>query len=56
MKMIISEKIKALNNTVEKNEAQYNLQTTNISALSTGNVSKYKFLTGKDFFLEKDLI
>ena len=56
MKMIISEKIKALNNKVEKNEAQYNLQTANIPALSTENVSKYKFLTGKDFFLEKDLI
>ena len=26
-----------------------------MSALSSGNVSKYEFLTGKDVLLEKDL-
>ena len=41
--MSISEKIKAVNNKIEYNEAQYNLHshTANISALSSGNGSKY---------------
>ena len=48
--MSINEKIKAINNKIEKNKAQYNLdrQTAKIPALSSGNVSKYEFLTGKD--------
>ena len=54
--MSISEKIKAINNKKEQNETQYNLdkQTAKISALSSGNVTKYEFLTGKDILLEKD--
>ena len=41
--MSISEKI-------EHNKAKYNLekQTAEISALSSGNLSKYEFLTCKD--------
>ena len=41
--MSISEKIKAINNKIEQNQAQYDLdkQTAKISALSSGNVSKY---------------
>ena len=56
--MSISEKIKTINNKIEQNKAQYNLdrQTAKISALSSGNVSKYKFLTGKDVSPEKDLL
>ena len=48
--MSISEKIKAINNKIEKNKAQYDLirQTSKISALSSGNISKYENLTGKD--------
>ena len=48
--MIISEKIKTTVKKIEQNKAQYNLdrQTVNISALSSGNVRKYEFLTGKD--------
>ena len=55
--MSISEKIKAINNKIKQNKVQYDLdrQTTNISALSWQNVSKYKFLTGKDVLPEKDL-
>ena len=47
--MSISEKIKAINNKIEQSKVQYNLyrQTANISALSSGNISKYKILTGK---------
>ena len=45
--MNISEKIKAVNNKTELNKDQYDLdrQTANISALSTGHVSKYEFFT-----------
>ena len=40
--MGISEKIKAINNKIEKNKVQYNLdrETAKISALSPGNVSE----------------
>ena len=58
--MSISEKIKTVNNKIEqkKAQAQYNLdrQTAKIAALSSGNVSKYKFLTGKDVLPEKSLL
>ena len=53
--MSISEKIKAINNKIGQNKAQYNLdiQTTKISALLSGNVNKYGLLTGKDVLSEK---
>ena len=56
--MSISEKIKAINNKIEQNKAQYNLdrQTAKIFALSSANVSKYEFLTGTDVLPEKDLL
>ena len=56
--MSISDKIKAINSKIEQNKAQYNLdrQTAKISALSTGNVGKYEFLTGKDVLPEKDFL
>ena len=56
--MSISEKIKTVNIKIKQNKAQYNLdrQTAKISALSSGNVSKYEFLTGKDVLPEKDLL
>ena len=48
--MSISEKIKAINKKIEHNKAKYNLekQTAKISALSSGNLSIYEFLTCKD--------
>ena len=54
--MSISKKINAINNKIERSKAQYDLdrQTTKISALSSGNVSKYEFLIGKDVLTEKD--
>ena len=54
----LCKKIKTINNKIEKNKAQYNLdrQTARISALSSGDVSKYKFLTRKDVLPEKDLL
>ena len=56
--MNISEKIKAINERIEQNKAQYNLdgQTAKISALSTGKACKYEFLTGKDVSPEKDFL
>ena len=56
--MSISKKIKANNNKIKQNKAQYDLdrQIAKISALSSGNVSKYEFLTGKDVLPEKDLL
>ena len=53
--MSISEKIKAINNKIEQSKAWYNLnrQTAKISALSSGNVSKYEFLTGTSVLPKK---
>ena len=47
--MSISEKTKTIDNKIEQNKTQYNLdrQTAKISALSSGNVNKYEFLTVK---------
>ena len=51
-------KIKAINNKIERNKALYNLdrQTAKISSLSSGNVSKYEWLTSKDILPEEDLL
>ena len=56
--MSISEKIKAIDNKIEQNKAQYDLdrQTAKISTLSPANISKYEFLTGKDVLPEKYLL
>ena len=45
-KMSVTEKIKVIINKIEQHKPQYNLdrQAAKISALSSGNVSKYKFL------------
>ena len=52
--MNISKKIKTIGNRLEQNKPQYNLerQTTFLS----GNVSEYKFLTGKGVLPKKDLL
>ena len=43
---------------LEQSKAQYNFdrQTAKISALSLGNFSKYKFLSGKDVLPENNLV
>ena len=55
-KISISEEIKTIDNKIKQNKAQYNLdqQTTKISTLSSGNVSQYEILTGKDVLAKKD--
>ena len=56
--MSISKKINTINNKIEQSKAQYELdrQTAKSSALSSGNVCKYEFLTGKNVLSEKDLL
>ena len=57
-KMSISEKSKTIDNKIEQNIAHNDLdrQTAKISVLSSGNVRKYGFLTGKDVLPEKGLL
>ena len=54
--MSVCEKIKTIDNKIEQNKTQYNLdrKIAKVSALSSGNVNKYEFLTGKYVLLEKD--
>ena len=49
--------MKTINNEIEQTKAQYDLdrKTAQISALSSGNVSTYAFLTGKDVLPKKEL-
>ena len=56
--MIISEKMKAINNKIEQNKVQYDsdIQTAKISVLSSENVSKDELLTAKDVLPEKALL
>ena len=56
--MTVSEKIKTIDNKVEQKKAQYDLdrETAKTSALSSGNVNKYKFLTDEDVLLRKGLL
>ena len=56
--MTVSEKVKAFDNKIEKNKAQYNLDrwTATILALSSVDNGKYEFLTDEDVFPEKGLL
>ena len=56
--MTITEKISTIDNKIEQDKAQYDLdrQIAEVSAWSSGNISQYEVLTGKDVFLEKDLL
>ena len=57
MGVLNNEKIKAINNKIEQNKAQYNLdrQTAKSSAWSSENVSNFEFLTGRDVYLKNML-
>ena len=48
--MTLTDQIKILDRKIKQNEVQYNLdrKATKISALSSGNLDKYKYLTGED--------
>ena len=56
--MIISEKIKTIDNKIEQNKTQYDFdkQTSKIFGLSAGNVSNYEFVTGKNVLPKQDLL
>ena len=56
-KITISEKIETVDNKIEQIKGPYDLdrQTAKISALSSGNVNRYEFLTSKDVLPEKYL-
>ena len=56
--MSISKKIKAIKNKIDLIKGQYSWdrKTAKIKALSSGNVSKYDFMTGKDFWPERGLL
>ena len=56
--MSISDKTKAVDNKIEQNKAECNVdrQTGKLVALSSENVSKYVFLTGRYVSPEKDLL
>ena len=48
--MTKKEQFKVLNDKINANRADFNLnrQTAKISALATGNLDKYKYLTGEE--------
>ena len=48
--MTIKEQIKILDNKIKQNQADYDLYRKNakISALSSGKLDKYEYLTGED--------
>ena len=56
--MTINEQIKILDNKIRSNQAQYDLnrQNTKISALSSGELDKYEYLTGKDLGYNPDVV
>ena len=56
--MIITEKIKAIVNKIQQNKVHCNLgtQTAKTSAITSGHICKYDFLTGKVVLPENDLL
>ena len=56
--MTITDQIKILNRKIKQNEAQYDLGTeaAKISALSSNNLDKYKYLTGEDLRLKPSTV
>ena len=56
--MTITDQIKILDKKIMQNEAQYDLdrKATKISALSSNNLNKYEYLTGKDLGLKQSAV
>ena len=56
--MTITDQIKILDRKIMQNEAQYNLdrKAAEISALSSNNLDKYKYLTGEDLGFQPSTI
>ena len=55
--MILTEQVKILDDKIKANKDQYDLdkQTAKISALSSGELEKYEFLTGEDLRYTQDV-
>ena len=55
--MIVNEQIKILDNKIRSNQAPYDLdrQNAKISALSSGELEKYEYLTGEDLGYKPDV-
>ena len=56
--MTITEQVKILHDKIKSDKAQYDLdrQAAKISALSSKNLDKYKYLTGEDLGYKPDVI
>ena len=56
--MTINEQIKILDNEIRSNQAQYDLdrQNAKISALSSGELDKYEYLTGENLGYKPDVV
>ena len=56
--MTINQQVKILNDKVKANKAQHHLdrQTAKISALSSGELQKYEYLTGEDLEYKLDVV
>ena len=56
--MTLTGQVKILNDIIRANKAQYDLdrQNAKISALSRGELEKYKYLTGKDLGYKPDVV
>ena len=56
--MTINEQIKNFDNKIRSNQAQYELdrQNAKVSALISGELDKYKYLTGEDLGYKPDVV
>ena len=56
--MTLTEQVKILDDKIKVNKAQYDLdrETAKISALSSGELEKYEYLTGEDLGYKPDVI
>ena len=56
--MILTEQVKILDDKIKANKSQYELnrEAAKISALSSGELEKYKYLTGEDLGYKPDVI
>ena len=56
--MTINEQVRILDDKIRANKAQYDLdrQAAKISALSSGELEKYEYLTGEDLGYKQDVV
>ena len=56
--MTLTEQVKILDDKIKANKAQYDLdrETAKISALSSGELEKFEYLTGEDLGCKPDVI